>query len=55
MNCVYLISDPLLMQESVILTDDVNEEQKRAKRLFNNNQFPALANLTKEMYNRFLN
>ena len=43
------------MQEPVILTDDVNEEHKRAKRLFNNNQFPALANLTKEMYNRFLN
>jgi len=52
---VYLISDPSLMQEPVILTDDENEEHKRAKRLFNNNQFPTLANLTKEMYNRFLN
>ena len=41
----------------IIDASDVNEEHKRAKRLlnFNNNQFPALANLTKEMYNMFLN
>ena len=40
--CVYHISGPSLVQESVILTDDViNKENKRARRPFKNNQTPV--------------